>query len=259
MVAQIPSIGFRVFVEQNRRSDLRLTTNQIHTIVCGPHLGMWYLLLQALGLGGHTLMAFVLVAGAQPAHEHLAVAAEELLQVLVLDADLLGQVAGGCDELVLPQGLLGLVGLQVDLAVRRHAHQAALDGLSLLPLAHVACHRRRGELRLGFGGGGAPAGASCGLAAIRFEGVFAELFHSPCQHGVPGQGRLGAESLAALGAAVDPFGVILAPVVLDAAHAIAMPTGDGDRIVGELQTHRTVELLLCPQFSTHPDAEGGRK
>lgn len=220
---------------------------------------MSYLLLQALGLGGHALVAFVLVAGAQPAHEHLAVAAEELLQVLVLDADLLGQVAGGRDELVLPQGLLGLVGLQVGLAVRRHAHQAALDGLSLLPLAHVARHRRRGELRLGSGGGGAPAGAPRGLAAVRFEGVFAELLHGPCQHGVPGQGGLGAESLAALRAAVDPFGVILAPVVLDAAHAIAMPTGDGDGIVGELQTHRTVELLLCPQFSTHPDAEGGRK
>lgn len=76
-----------------------------------------YLFLQALGLGGHTLVAFVLVAGAQPADEHLTLATEELLQVLVLGADLLGQIARGCDELVLLQGLLGLVGLQVGFTV----------------------------------------------------------------------------------------------------------------------------------------------
>lgn len=99
-----------------------------------------YLLLQALSLGGHTLVAFVLVTGAQPADEHLAMAAEELLQVLVLGADLLGQIARGYDELVLPQGLLGLVGLQVGFAVRAHAHQAALDRLSLLAFAHVTGH-----------------------------------------------------------------------------------------------------------------------
>lgn len=76
-----------------------------------------HLFLQALDLGGHTLVAFVLVAGAQPADEHLTLATEELLQVLVLGADLLGQVARGCDELVLLQGLLGLVGLQVGFTV----------------------------------------------------------------------------------------------------------------------------------------------
>lgn len=82
-------------------------------------------------------------------------------------------------------------------------------------------------------------------------GPFAELLHSLSQHGVSGQGGLGAEGLAALGAAVDPLGVILAPVVLDAAHAVAVSTGDGDWIIREIQTHRAVELLLCPQFSTH--------
>ena len=61
-------------------------------------------------------MAFVRAAGAQPADEHLALATVELLQVLVLGADLLSQVACGWDQLVLLQGLLGLVGLQVGLA-----------------------------------------------------------------------------------------------------------------------------------------------
>ena len=56
-----------------------------------------------------------------------------------------------------------------------------------------------------------------------------------------------------MGAAVYPLGVILAPVVLDAAHAVAVSTGDGDWIIREIQTHRAVELLLCPQFSTHFD------
>lgn len=97
-----------------------------------------YLFLQTLNLGGHTLVAFMLVAGAQPADECLALAAEELLQVLVLGADLLGQVTGRCNEFVLLQGLLGLVRLQVGFTVGAHAHQAAFDCLSLSPLTHVA-------------------------------------------------------------------------------------------------------------------------
>lgn len=56
-----------------------------------------------------------------------------------------------------------------------------------------------------------------------------------------------------MGTAVDPLGVILAPVVLDAGHAVAVPTGDGDWIIGEVQAYRAVELLLCPQLTTHPD------
>lgn len=76
-----------------------------------------HLFLQALSLGGHTLVVFVLVAGAQPADEHLTLATEELLQVLVLGADLLSQIARGGNQLMLLQGLLGLVGLQVGFAV----------------------------------------------------------------------------------------------------------------------------------------------
>ena len=96
-------------------------------------------------------MALVQVTGAEPADEDLALATEELLQVLVLGADLLGQVARGCDELVLLQGLLGLVGLQVGVAVGAHTHQAALDRCSSIPFAHVAGHCGGGELPFGFG------------------------------------------------------------------------------------------------------------
>lgn len=199
-------------------------------------------------------MAFVLVAGAQPADEHLTLAAEELLQVLVLGADLLSQVAGGRDELMLLQGLLGLMGLQVGLAVRAHAHQAAFDRPPPLSFANVASHRRGGELLFGSRRGGCKAtGASQRLTHVSFEGPFAELFHSLSQHGVPGQGGLRAEGLAALGATVDPFGVVFAPVVLDAGHAVAVSTGDGDRIIWEFQTHGAVKLLFCPQFGAHPD------
>ena len=49
-----------------------------------------YLFLHTLRLCGHTLVTLVLVAGAQPADVNLAGAAVELLQVLVLGADLLG-------------------------------------------------------------------------------------------------------------------------------------------------------------------------
>lgn len=108
-----------------------------------------YLFLQPLSLGGHTLVAFVHVAGAQPADEHLALATVELLQVLVLGADLLSQVARWWDQLMLLQGLLGLVGLQVGLAEGAHTHQAALDRLSLFTFAHVAWHCCSGELTFG--------------------------------------------------------------------------------------------------------------
>lgn len=70
-----------------------------------------------------------------------------------------------------------------------------------------------------------------------------------------------------MGAAVDPAGVILAPVVLDAVHAVTVTAWDGNRIIWELQTYRAVKLLLCPQFSAHSDcqtqlnrdAEGNKK
>lgn len=55
-------------------------------------------------------------------------------------------------------------------------------------------------------------------------------------------------------AAVDPFGVILSPEVLDAVHAVAVPTGDGDRILWQIETHGAVKLLLRPQLATHNDA-----
>lgn len=61
-----------------------------------------------------------------------------------------------------------------------------------------------------------------------------------------------------MGAAVNPLGVILAPVILDAGHAVAVPTGDGDWIIGEIQAHGAVKLLLCPQFTTHGDNKDGR-
>lgn len=87
-------------------------------------------------------------------------------------------------------------------------------------------------------------------------GPFAELLYGLSQHGVPGQGGLWAEGLTTLWAAVDPLGIVLAPVVLDATHAVAVPTGDGDRIIWEVQTHGAVKLFLCPQFSTHADTVG---
>jgi len=227
-------------------------------LVPGRSIRPLYLLLQPLHLGGHALVALVLVAGAKPAHEHPALAAVELLQVLVLRADLLRQVGGGRDQLVRLQGLLGGVGLQVRGAERAHARQAALDRRPLRPLAHVARHLRRGEGGGGGGrGGGLPFGSgrgasvAHGLPHVGRAGPFAELLHGLGQHGVPGQGGLGVEGLPALGAAVAPLGVLLAPVVLDAAHAVAVAAGDGGRVVGEVQTHRAVELLLGPQFGAH--------
>lgn len=194
-------------------------------------------------------MVLVLVAGAQPADEHLAVAAEELLHVLVLRADLLRQVADGRDELVLLEGLLGLVGPQVLLAEGAHARQAAPHRRALLLLAHVAQHGRRGQP--GFGGGSNAPCAPDRVPHRGVEGSLPQLLHCLGQHGVSGQRGLGAEGLAALGAAVDPFGVILGPEVPDACHAVAVSAGDGDRVVGQVQTHGAVKLLLRPQLGTH--------
>lgn len=109
-------------------------------------------------------MVFVLIAGAQPADKHLALATEELLQVLVLGADLLRQIAGRRYELMLLERLLGLVRLQVGLAEGAHARQAAFHGGTLLPFAHVALNVAGGQL--GLGSRGQPASASDGVSNV---------------------------------------------------------------------------------------------
>lgn len=146
-----------------------------------------HLFLHALSLSGHTVVAFVLVAGAEPADKRLALAAAELLQVLMLGADLLGQIARGCDELVLIQGLLGLVRLQVGFAVGAHTHQAALHRRPRLSFTHVTrhCGGRQLPFGLGFGGGGSPTGAPHRLTHVRDVGSLAKLLHSIGQHCVP--------------------------------------------------------------------------
>lgn len=168
----------------------------------------------------------------------------------MLGADLLCQIAGRRDELMLLERLLGLVGLQVGLAEGAHTHQAALQGNTPLPLAHVAQNGCGGQL----GFRGQPASASDRIPHLWFTGPFAELLHSLGQHGVSGQGGLGTEGLTTLGAAVNAFGVILGPEVLNAGHAVAVSTGYSDRIIWEIQTHGTVKLLLRPQLPTHCDA-----
>ena len=215
-------------------------------------------------------MVLVLVTGAQPAHKNLALATVELLQVLVLGTDLLRQLARGRNQLMLFQLRFRLMRFQVGLAVGRHTHQARLHRSPLVSsaVAHVTGHGHGWQpadttttgTSLGSTHGVGTVGAPDGLPGGGGEGPLAELLHGLCQHGVPGQGGLGTECLAALGAAVDSRGarVVLAPVVLDAAHAVAVATRDGDWLIGEVQAHRTVELLLRPQITTHSETTGSR-
>lgn len=200
-------------------------------------------------------MALVLVAGTQPAHVHLTGAAEELLQVLVLGADLLAQVTGGRDQLVVLQLLLCIMRLQVSLAERCHAHQTRLHGRSGLRAA-VTGHRRTWQLfRCRFApcartlrrSGRCAPGALDGLSPSGAEGPSAELPHGFGQHGVPAESGTRVKGLpafwAAVGAVFPPF---IVPVICDAGRAVTVATRDGHGVRGQIQTDGAVKLLLRP-------------
>lgn len=71
------------------------------------------------------------------------------------------------------------------------------------------------------------------------------------QHGAPPQNRPRAERLPALRTAVLSLLVLLVPAVLDAASAVTVSTGDGDRLLQQVQTHRAAELVLVQRDAGH--------
>lgn len=83
-------------------------------------------------------MVLVLIHHTQDAHRRLVRTTKGLQQLVVLSADLLPHLASSFDQFVLHQRRVVIVRLEVDLAVRRQAHQAGLLGLLLPGGAEVA-------------------------------------------------------------------------------------------------------------------------
>lgn len=200
---------------------------------------------------GRAFVALVLIARTQPAHVHVTGSTEELLQVLVFGTHLLAEVSGGRDQFVALQ--LGVVGLQVGIAERRHAHQTRLDGGSGLRAPVAGDGEPRQSLPGPFGRGGRrPPGAFDGLSAGGAEGASAELLHGLGQHGVPAHCGSGLEGLPALRAAVGAVPpALVVPVIRDAGRAVTVPARDGGGVGGQIQTHGAVKLLLCPHSTAH--------
>lgn len=162
------------------------------------------------------------------------------LQPLAVSGAELHLVLRGIDHPVALSRVQALVQPEVRLAVRGDAHQARPDG-PLLPAlrAHVAAHVPRPRVAAG-----TPRwGRHCTQA-----GPLQPLHHLG-EHGVLVEHRPGLEGLPALGAAVGrhgaPFvGLLLVPAVPDAAHAVAVSTGNGHRLLQGVQAHWAAEGVL---------------
>lgn len=64
---------------------------------------------------------------------------------------------------------------------------------------------------------------------------FLQLVHHVCQHGVSVQNRPGGECLCTLGTAENPQMIFLLPVIINAEHAVAVATWNGDWIFQQIQ------------------------
>lgn len=83
-------------------------------------------------------MVFVFIHHAQNAHRCLISATESLQQLVMLCAELLSHLTRSFDQLVLHQGRVVVVRLDVSLTVGCQAHQAGLLSFLLLCCAEVA-------------------------------------------------------------------------------------------------------------------------
>ena len=113
-----------------------------------------YLFLSPFSSSRDDVVMFVFIHHAQHTHGRVISATKSLQQFVVLCTELLPHLTCGFDQLVLHQGGIVIVGLDVSLAVGRQAHQAGL--LGLLP---PGCAEVTQDLPgLGLGPGLAPSG-----------------------------------------------------------------------------------------------------
>lgn len=123
------------------------------------HSNSTHLFLGPLGPSRNDVVVFVLIHHTQNAHRRLVSATKGLQQLVVLGAELLSHLACSFDQLVLHQGRILVVRLEMGLAVRRQAHQAGLLGL----LPPRGAEITENISLFGLDPGLAPAGGATGL------------------------------------------------------------------------------------------------
>lgn len=97
-----------------------------------------HLFLSPLSSSRHDVVVFVFIHHAQDAHRCLIGATKSLQQLVMLCTELLPHLTRGVDQLVLHQGRVVIVSLDMGVAVRCQAHQAGLLSLLLPCCAEVA-------------------------------------------------------------------------------------------------------------------------
>lgn len=192
-----------------------------------------YLPLLYFCLSQHRVVPFVLICQTQVADALLVGAAVNLQQPVVSGTNSLLEFFGGRHQLVFLERSRLVVRLDMEVAVRGQTHQTGLDSFAFPPGADVALHI---------------VGLRKALTYLRrrviLESGLFEFLHHVGQHGVPGEHRPRVEGLPTLRADEDPQVVVLVPVALDTVGAVAVSTGDGDRILQHVQTYRAVELVF---------------
>lgn len=169
-------------------------------------------------------MIFVICLFAQQTDAHLLVPAEKVQDPLMPLADSLLQVLHRVDQLVSHQGGNSLVRFQVGFAIRRHTHQARLHGFELKFCAHVALHLPR---------------RISAFSYLHFSLLY--LHRNLCNDHVCGDLWPPVESFITR-RAVEQLTVV--PALAEAGLAEVVTTRCGDRVTEDVQTDRTLEMIL---------------
>ncbi|KAG5849728.1 hypothetical protein ANANG_G00074800, partial [Anguilla anguilla] len=118
----------------------------------------------------------------------------------------------------------------VSFTVRGQTHQTGLDSFALSPSADITRHVSRSSETVS--------------RRSSLESCLLQFLHHFSQHDVSAQNRPWSEGLSALGTAVDTSMIILIPAALNTAHAETVSTRNSHRILQQIQTNRTAQLVL---------------
>lgn len=208
-----------------------------------------YLLLLDLYISQHRVVPLVFVSQTQITDAQPVRATVHLQQLVMPTANCLLEHFRSRDQLVFFESSGLVMRLDVELAIGGQTNQARPDGLVPPRGAHVAFYvDSLGEVL-----------ARSGRGFIQLS-LFKFLHHLG-QHCVSGERRPRGKVLPALRAGEDPQVVVLVPVALDAIRAVAVSARDGHGLLQDVQTYRTVEMILVQNHPglSHQNSETNRE
>lgn len=189
----------------------------------------FYLFLCAFHSCWHCIVTFMVVHHTQKTYALLIISTIHLQIFVVMRTDLLLQVHGGVDQLVFLQCRRLVVCLKVVLTVRCQTNQTTLHSFLFDTCTeitgYITWHAVVVNVRV----------------AQKFQ--FLQLVHHICQYGISVQNRPRAKCLSALRTAEDPQMIIFFPIIINAFHAVAVPTWNGHWIFQQIQANRTAKLF----------------